>query len=151
MLEREKSIVRLFHNKEREKCNLLTNTCIPYSMVENVYSMYRISNILEMQVAEFIFIQVTFIFVSSWKWWHFFKIFKLLFFKIRLRHVKRNRNIPVLTDVVQHATHVDNLAHLQWRGEPHLASKDTEAAFELSNASLCNTPCLFMSPEKKYH
>ena len=70
-----------------------------------------------MQVAEFISIQPTFIPLTSWMWWYDLYIFRLWYgkitFKIRLIHIKRNRNIPVFADVVKHAAYMDHLANLE--------------------------------------
>lgn len=73
--------------------------------------------IVEMQVAEFISIQATFIPLTSWKWRHNLHTFRLChgkihFFSVRLSRIERNGNIPVLADVVEHAAYMNQLAHL---------------------------------------
>lgn len=103
-----------------------------------------------MQVAEFISIQATRISSSSWKWWHFLYDVVLLLFKVRVACINRNRNIPVFTYIVQHSTNMHHLAHLQWWADPDLTVQDMKSVFQLPSASLDNTACLLVNPERKH-
>ena len=87
--------------------------------------IYKISNVLEMQVTELISIQSTFIPLTSWTWWYNLHIFRLWYgkitFNIRLILIERNGNIPVFADVVKHAAYIDHLANLERKTYADLA------------------------------
>ena len=67
------------------------------------------SNLLEMQVAKFISIPATFVLPTNLKWWPFLHSRlchnKIPFFSM-LISIDRNRYIPALANVVEHAANI---------------------------------------------
>lgn len=74
---------------------------------------------------------------------HFYCTSHVLFF-----FINRQRNVTLLTNVVQHCTNVDYLAGLIWF-ETHFTVKHVKSTLELPNASLHNTACRLMCSAKK--
>lgn len=110
--------------------------------------MYNMSNLLKVQVAEFISIQTTCITLASWKWWHCLLLYWVNgHFIIWLRLMYWY--IPVLAYVVEHGTYVDHLADLQRGPHSDLTVQDMETAFQLSYATLHNTSCPFVGTERR--
>lgn len=107
-------------------------------------------NILKMEAAELILILAPLMSMPSRKWPHCLHILGFWYCRsvsnVRFIYIDENRNIPVLADIVEHATYMYNFADLCNGAYSDLAMYDMEAAFELSDSSFHDAPCQFVGP-----